>query len=112
MAVLVIADVYGQGGEGPDDVLDRLRPAMREADGFIAHGAWPAAGDDWLTFEVWETASDATDFFATYVRPTLPAGVVPKRTLVELHALTLGRLPTLLREHARDVPTALGAGYC
>ena len=111
MAVLVIADVYGQSDDGPDAVLDKLRPALLEADGFIAHGAWPAAGEDWLTFEVWESAADATDFFATHVRPALPPGVVPKRTLVELHALLLGQLPTLLREHARDVPTALGAGY-
>ena len=54
---------------------------------------------------------DATRFFATYVRPELPPGMNPKRTLVELHALLLGQLPTLLREQSRDVPTMLGAGY-
>jgi hypothetical protein len=111
MAVLVIADATEQTDDTYDTMLDRLQPLLREADGFIAHGAWPAGGDGWLTFEVWETAMDATRFFATYVGPQLPPGARPKRTLVELHALVLGQVPTLLREHGRDVPTALGAGY-
>jgi hypothetical protein len=111
MAVLVIADAIEQTDDNYDDRLERLRPALLEADGFIAHGAWPAGGDNWLTFEVWETAMDATRFFATYVRPELPPGVNPKRTLVELHALLLGQLPTLLRDQGRDVPTAVGAGW-
>ena len=54
---------------------------------------------------------DATRFFATYVHPALPPDVRPKRTLVELRALVLGQMPMLLREHGRDVPTALGVGY-
>ena len=111
MAVLVIADAIEQTDDTYDDMLEHVRPALLEADGFIAHGAWPAGGDGWLTFEIWETAMDATRFFATYVRPQLPPGVHPKRTLVELHALLLCQLPTLLREHGRDVPTALGAGH-
>jgi hypothetical protein len=110
MAVLVIADAHGQTPEGYDDLLDALRPALNEADGFIAHGAGPAVGG-WQTFEVWETAADATRFFATYVYPYLPPGVRPKRTLVELHALVLGSLQTLLREQGRDVETVLGVGY-
>jgi hypothetical protein len=110
MAVLVIADVQGQTPEGYDDMLEALRPFLHEADGFIAHGAGPTAGG-WQTFEVWETAADATRFFATYVHPHLPPGVRPKRTLVELHALLLGPLQTLLREQGRDVETVLGVGY-
>jgi hypothetical protein len=111
MAVLVIADAIEQNDDTYDDILEKRRTALLEADGFIAHGAWPTGGDGWLTFELWETAMDATRFFATYIRPELPAGVNPKRTLVELHALLLGQLPTLLREQGRDVPTAVGAGY-
>jgi hypothetical protein len=33
-----------------------LAPALREAEGFIAHGAGSADGK-WRTFEVWESAA-------------------------------------------------------
>lgn len=111
MAVLVTADVSDQTQDGYDRMLEALRPALYEADGFIAHGAGPGAGAAWQTFEVWETAADATRFFATYVFPNLPPGVRPKRTLVELHALVLGPLSTLLRDQDRDVPTSIGTAY-
>jgi hypothetical protein len=88
MAVLVIADVQGQTEEKYDSMLAVLGPVLRQAKGFIAHGAGPA-GNGWRTFEVWESQADATQFFATYVHPNLPEGVKPKRTLVELHSLVL-----------------------
>ena len=102
MAVLVIADVPGQTAEGYDGMLAALESELKEAPGFIAHGAGPSV-DGWKTFEVWETLSEATRFFAGYVRPLLPEGVRPKRTIVELDALVLGPLATLLQ--ARDVDT-------
>ena len=102
MAVLVIADVAGQTAEGYDGMLAALEGELKEAPGFIAHGAGPSV-DGWKTFEVWETLSEATRFFAGYVRPLLPEGVMPKRTIVELDALVLGPLATLLQ--ARDVDT-------
>ena len=43
MAVLVIADALEHTDDTYDDVMEKLRPALLEADGFIAHGAWPAA---------------------------------------------------------------------
>jgi hypothetical protein len=89
MAVLVIADVQGQTKEKYDGMIAAIGPALRQAKGFIAHGAGPG-GDGWRTFEVWESHADATAFFATYVHPNLPEGVRPKRTLVELHHLMLG----------------------
>ena len=102
MAVLVIADVAGQTAEGYDGMLAALEGELKEAPGFIAHGAGPSV-DGWKTFEVWESLSEATRFFAGYVRPLLPEGVMPKRTIVELDALVLGPLATLLQ--ARDVDT-------
>jgi len=102
MAVLVIADVQGQTPEGYDKMLAALETELKEAPGFIAHGAGPSA-DGWKTFEVWDTLSEATRFFAGYVRPLLPEGVMPKRTIVELDALVVGPLATLLQE--RDVDT-------
>ena len=102
MAVLVIADVQGQTAEGYDSMLAALETELKEAPGFIAHGAGPSV-DGWKTFEVWETLSEATRFFAGYVRPLLPEGVTPKRTIVELDSLVLGPLATLLQ--ARDVDT-------
>ena len=102
MAVLVIADVHGQTAEGYDDMLEALETELKDAPGFIAHGAGPSV-DGWKTFEVWETLGEATRFFAGYVRPLLPEGVMPKRTIVELDSLVLGPLATLLQ--ARDVDT-------
>jgi hypothetical protein len=102
MAVLVIADVPGQTAEGYDGMLAALEIELKEAPGFIAHGGGPSV-DGWKTFEVWQTLGEATRFFAGYVRPLLPDGVTPKRTIVELDALVLGPLATLLQ--ARDVDT-------
>ena len=86
MAVLISADVPGQTKEGYEQMLTQLSPLLRDAKGFIAHGAGPS-GNGWRVFEVWDTAEDATQFFARYIQPTLPAGVKPKRTYVELHTL-------------------------
>ena len=91
MAVLVIAEVEGQNEELYDAMIAVLGPMLRQANGFIAQGAGPAGpgGDVWRGFEVWESAADATQFFAKYVHPNLPPSVKPRRTLVELHSLVL-----------------------
>ena len=102
MAVLIIADVPGQTHEGYDGMLEEIEPLLHEAKGFIAHGAGPSV-DGWKTFEVWESAGDATAFFAAHVHPNLPPGVRPRRTIVELHALFLGPLAAL--HYARNVDT-------
>jgi len=86
MAVLMLADVPGQTQEGYDGMLAGLEPLLRQARGFVAHGAGPA-GDGWRVFEIWETEHDATEFFAQHVHPSLPEGVRPKRTFLELHSL-------------------------
>ncbi len=88
MAVLVVADVPGQTQEGYDGMLAAMQPALRQAKGFIAHGAGPD-GDGWHVFEIWETAADATEWFARMVQPNLPPGIKPKRTVRELHALVM-----------------------
>lgn len=86
MAVLVIAEVAGQTPEGYDGMLAVIEPVLRAARGFIAHGAGPSSRG-WHTFEVWDTAEDATAFFAEHVHPHLPPGVRPRRTMVPLHRL-------------------------
>ena len=86
MAVLVTVEVPGQTQEGYDRMLATLSPALRQARGFIAHGAGPA-GDSWRVFELWESQDDANQFFAKYVHPNLPEGVKPKRSFLELHSL-------------------------
>lgn len=86
MAVLVTADVPQQTQEGYDKMLAALSPSLRQAKGFIAHGAGPS-GDGWRTFEIWESQEDATQFFARYIHPNLPEGVKPKRSFLELHSL-------------------------
>jgi hypothetical protein len=86
MAVLVTAEVPGQTQEKYEHMLAVLGPALRQAKGFIAHGAGPV-GDGWRSFEIWETQDDATQFFAEYIHPNLPEGIKPKRTLLQLHSL-------------------------
>ena len=88
MAVLVTADVPGQTLEGYDRMIAALTPALQQAKGFIAQGAGPVS-DGWRVFEIWESQADATEFFAKYIHPNLPAGVKPKRTLLELHSLVM-----------------------
>jgi hypothetical protein len=86
VAVLVTAEVPGQTQEGYDGMLAALEPALRQAKGFIAHGAGPA-GDGWRVFELWESQEDATQFFAKHIQPNLPEGIKPKRSYLELHSL-------------------------
>ena len=89
MAVLITAEVPGQTQEKYDRMLAVLAPLLREAKGFIAHGAGPS-GDGWRSFEIWETQEDATQFFAQHIHPNLPPGIKPKRTLLQLHSLVQG----------------------
>jgi hypothetical protein len=86
MPVLVTADVPQQTQESYDNMLAVLGPAIRQAKGFIAHGAGPSS-DGWRTFEIWESQEDATQFFAKYIHPNLPEGIKPKRSFLELHSL-------------------------
>ena len=86
MAVLITAEVPGQTQEKYDQMLAVLSPLLRQSKGFIAHGAGPAP-EGWRSFEIWETADDATQFFATYIHPNLPEGIKPKRALLTLHSL-------------------------
>ena len=86
MPVLITAEVPGQTKEGYEGVLAAVGPLLRNAKGFIAHGAAQTA-DGCRCFEIWETQEDATQFFAKYIHPNLPPGVTPKRTILELHSL-------------------------
>ena len=86
MAVLITAEVPGQTREGYEGMIAVLGPLIRQARGFIAHGAGPAEGG-WRSFEVWESAEEATKFFAEHIQPNLPPGVKPKRTILQLHSL-------------------------
>ena len=86
MAVLITAEVPGQTLQGYEGMIAVLGPLIRQAKGFIAHGAGPAEGG-WRSFEVWESAEEATKFFAEHIQPSLPPGVKPKRTILQLHSL-------------------------
>jgi heme-degrading monooxygenase HmoA len=86
MAVLITAEVPGQTKEGYEGVLAAVGPLLRNAKGFIAHGAAQTA-DGCRCFEIWETQEDATQFFAKYIHPNLQEGIKPKRSILELHTL-------------------------
>lgn len=86
MAVLITADVPGQTREGYDGMVAALAGVMRQAPGFVMHTAFPVEGG-WQVVEIWESAKDANQFFATFVHPNLPSGVKPRRSLQDLHNL-------------------------
>jgi hypothetical protein len=87
MAVIVIADVPGQTQEGFDGLIQKgLGEALRQAPGFILVTGFATKGN-WQTVEVWESAKDAAQFFAKAIKPNLPAGLEPKRTMHELSTL-------------------------
>ena len=86
MAILVTAEVKGQTQQGYDGMLTVLGPAIRSAKGFILHAAHPVE-DGWRIIEVWESKTDADQFFAKNVAPNLPPGIRPKRSVQELHAI-------------------------
>ncbi len=67
MAVLVTANVENQTEEGWDKIFGMLGPAIRQAKGFIAVGGGHTR-EGWRAFEIWESAEEATDFFAKYVQ--------------------------------------------
>jgi hypothetical protein len=101
MAVIVIAEVPGQTQEGFDSLMNMgLGEALRQAPGFILVTGFPNNGT-WQTIEIWETNKDAAQFFAKFVRPNLPAGLKPKRTMHELSTLVTERgvmLASVLQE--------------
>lgn len=88
MAVLIVAEVEGQTAEAYDQMMVVLRPLLNAAPGFVAQGGGPSR-HTWRVFEVWESLDDATRFFAAHIRPALPPGVTPARTVVELRNLIL-----------------------
>ncbi len=88
MPVLITAVVQGQTKEGCDATMVILRPLLQQSEGFIAHGAG-VSPEGWRIFEVWDTQEHATAFFAKYIHPNLPPGVMPKRTYLDLHSLVV-----------------------
>ena len=84
--VMIVADVPGQDRAGYDAMRRALGDVLRRAPGLILHTAHPVA-EGWRVVEVWETKREADRFFADEVAPRLPAGIRPKRSVVELHAV-------------------------
>jgi hypothetical protein len=89
MAVIVMVDAHGQTEAGYDGMLSVLADVARRAPGFVLHSAYKADGN-WRVLEVWESKTQADQFFARHVAPNLPPGVRPKRTVFETHSLLTG----------------------
>ena len=85
MAVLISTKVKGQTQEGYDVVLTAVREVLKQAPGFIFHGAHPSDGE-WLVYEVWQSKAEADKWFGDNVVPNLPKGIHPKRSYTELHS--------------------------
>lgn len=90
MAILITTNVKGQTPEGYDQVSVYLHQVIRQAPGFILHIAY-GADDGWHVTEVWNSKKEADEFFAKFVAPNLPRGIIPKRSYQELHSVVTPR---------------------
>ncbi len=86
MVVAIYADVPGQTEEGYEQTIRLLGDAVKGAPGFIMHIGHPIPGG-WRVVEVWESSTDAAQWFARSVRPNLPPSIVPERRVHEVHTL-------------------------
>jgi hypothetical protein len=86
MAVIVLAENKALTREMYEMMLEKLRPVMKDAPGFVAHMGW-STPDGWRVCEIWRSQADANQFFAKFVHPNLPPDAKPHRTVFELHAL-------------------------
>ena len=86
MPVMIVAEVPGHSRAGYDAMRLAMGEVLHRAPGLILHTAHPVA-NGWRVVEVWETKREADRFFADEVAPRLPAGIRPKRSVVELHAV-------------------------
>ena len=86
MPMLVSADVKGQTKEGYDGILMALRDPLKKSPGFVFHSSYAIDGG-WRVIEVWQSKSDADQWYAKYVAPNLPPGITPKRSYQELHSI-------------------------
>lgn len=86
MPVIVVAEVRGQTQAGYDGMLAVLAEQARQARGFVLHSAYEVDGQ-WHVVEVWQSKTDADQFFAKKVAPNLPPGVHPKRKIFDAHSL-------------------------
>jgi hypothetical protein len=86
MAVMLIAEIEGQTESGYGGMFNSLSSALKQADGFVLHTAYPVNGG-WRVIEIWSSKSQADRFFAEHVAPNLPPGILPKLEVQPLHNL-------------------------
>lgn len=86
MAILLKTIVKDQTPEGYDQVSTFLHEVVRKSPGFILHCSY-ASEEGWVVLEVWNSKAESDQFFAKYVAPNLPKGIVPKRSYYELHSV-------------------------
>lgn len=91
MAILLKTIVKGQTSEGYDQVSTFLHEVVRSSPGFILHCSHPSE-EGWVVLEVWNSKEESDRFFAQYVAPNLPKGIVPKRSYQELHSVVTPNL--------------------
>lgn len=90
MATLISTLIKDQTAEGYDQVSVFLHQAVRNAPGFILHTAYEDK-EGWRIMEIWNSKTEADNFFTKVVRPNLPPGLHPKRSYQELHAVVTAK---------------------
>jgi quinol monooxygenase YgiN len=86
MAILLTTKVKGQTAEGYDQISKFLHDIVKNSPGFVLHCSYEA-DNEFYVLEVWNSKSEADEFFSKNVAPNIPKGVVPKRSYQELHSL-------------------------
>jgi heme-degrading monooxygenase HmoA len=80
MPVLMIGEVPNLTEEVYGGLLERMKPLMQAAPGFIAHSGGPHPDGGWRVVEMWESEEDGQRWFDDNVKPNLPPDIVPNRT--------------------------------
>ena len=86
MAVVMIAEVANLTEEIYGALIAQLTPALRAAEGFIAHAGGPSPEGGWRVVEMWESEEIAQAWFNENVKPNLPPEINPNRTFHPVHA--------------------------
>ena len=86
MPVLMIGEVPNLTDEIYGSLLERMKPVMQAAPGFIAHSGGPSPNGGWRVVEMWDSEAQAQSWFDVNVKPNLPPDIVPTRTYYTLHS--------------------------
>ncbi len=76
MTIMMTSDMPGTTQGDYERLAAALLPALKTADGFIAHAAGPVDGGYQVT-ELWESEAAHSAWVTSHVLPAMPPGATP-----------------------------------